>query len=61
MAVPRNRMSNARKNSKRAHHAKQKKTLASCVNCQKPHLTHFACPSCGYHSKRELKEATAES
>ena len=28
MAVPRNRMSNARKNSKRAHHAKKPKHLS---------------------------------
>lgn len=47
MAVPRNRMSNARKNSKRAHHAKQKKSLSLCSNCKTPRLPHFSCPSCG--------------
>lgn len=46
MAVPRNRMSNARKNSKRAHHAKQKKSFTVCANCNSLHLPHFTCPSC---------------
>lgn len=47
MAVPRNRMSNARKNSKRAHHAKKPKQLSICSHCSAPHLTHFSCPKCG--------------
>lgn len=46
MAVPRNRMSNARKNSKRAHHAKKKKSLSVCSNCNAPKLPHFLCTSC---------------
>ena len=47
MAVPRNRMSNARKNSKRAHHAKKPKQLSICSNCKAPHLPHFICSNCG--------------
>jgi len=47
MAVPRNRMSNARKNSKRAHHAKKPKQLSVCHNCQAPRRPHFSCQSCG--------------
>ncbi|HXF28674.1 MAG TPA: 50S ribosomal protein L32, partial [Chlamydiales bacterium] len=34
MAVPRNRHSNARKNSKRAHHAKEPRHLGSCSHCK---------------------------
>lgn len=52
MAVPRNRLSNARKNSKRAHHAKKKKNLSACTNCGTLHLTHFACQSCGIYAGR---------
>lgn len=51
MAVPRNRMSNARKNSKRAHHAKTPKQLTSCNHCQTPKLPHVSCPSCGGYGK----------
>ena len=38
MAVPRNRHSNARKNSKRAHHAKKPKQIAACISCH--HLSY---------------------
>lgn len=59
MAVPRNRLSNARKNSKRAHHAKKQKMLSACTNCGAPHLPHFACASCGTYAGRvpESKES----
>lgn len=48
MAVPRNRMSNARKNSKRAHHAKTPKQINYCSNCDAPRLPHRSCPECGH-------------
>lgn len=48
MAVPRNRMSNARKNSKRAHHAKRPKHVSKCSNCGAAHRPHFSCDSCGH-------------
>ncbi|CRX37886.1 50S ribosomal protein L32 [Estrella lausannensis] len=47
MAVPRNRLSNARKNSRRAHHAKSPKQSCKCKNCGVAKLPHVACPSCG--------------
>ncbi len=52
MAVPRNRMSNARKNSKRAHHAKKPKSMSTCPNCSNPKLPHVLCPSCGAYNMR---------
>ena len=54
MAVPRNRMSNARKNSKRAHHAKQPKQATGCPNCGTPRLSHRLCVSCGQYNGRTL-------
>jgi large subunit ribosomal protein L32 len=54
MAVPRNRMSNARKNSKRAHHAKQPKQVNGCPNCGTPRLSHRLCSSCGQYNGRTL-------
>jgi len=47
MAVPRNRHSNARKNSRRAHHAKKPKVTLTCSNCNQPKLPHVICGSCG--------------
>ena len=54
MAVPRNRMSNARKNSKRAHHAKQPKQCSACSNCGAIHLPHRMCSSCGHYNNRAV-------
>lgn len=54
MAVPRNRMSNARKNSRRAHHAKSPKMLSGCKNCGAAKLPHVLCPSCGHYAGREV-------
>jgi large subunit ribosomal protein L32 len=60
MAVPRNRHSNSRRNTKRAHHAKVAKNLNECKNCGKPHMPHRACMSCGHYSGRSLLPEQAE-
>jgi large subunit ribosomal protein L32 len=54
MAVPRNRMSNARKNSKRAHHAKKPKQTSACPNCGTACLSHRMCTSCGQYNGRSI-------
>lgn len=54
MAVPRNRVSNAKKNSRRAHHAKKPSNLSACSNCSKPRLPHRICPSCGHYGNRAI-------
>lgn len=53
MAVPRNRMSNARKNSKRAHHAKKPKQLSVCSHCGVARRPHFSCASCGSYGEKK--------
>jgi large subunit ribosomal protein L32 len=60
MAVPRNRMSNARKNSKRAHHAKKPQSAAKCPNCEADKMPHVICPACGAYGNRIVisKEAS---
>ncbi|MCE5319141.1 MAG: 50S ribosomal protein L32 [Parachlamydia sp.] len=57
MAVPRNRHSNARKNSKRSHHAKKPKQISKCGNCGSPRLPHTLCQSCGAYGNRIMVEA----
>ncbi len=52
MAVPRNRISNARKNIRRSHHAKKPKNTVVCSNCQNKKLPHRICVSCGAYGKR---------
>ncbi len=52
MAVPRNRLSNSRKNTKRSHHAKKPKTVVGCSNCKSPVLPHTICQACGSYGSR---------
>ncbi len=61
MAVPRNRSSNAKKNSRRAHMAKKPKNTSACSNCKKARLPHRICPYCGfYDNKAVINESEAE-
>jgi len=57
MAVPRNRTSNARKNSRRSHHAKTPTSTCACPNCKNKRLTHKACIHCGHYAGRSLTSA----
>lgn len=54
MAVPRNRTSNARKNSRRSHHAKKPKNASACSNCGAKRLSHRICPHCGFYGGRSV-------
>jgi large subunit ribosomal protein L32 len=54
MAVPRNRTSNARKNSRRAHHAKKPRMISHCPNCSHMRLPHTICSSCGHYDGRQV-------
>ena len=54
MAVPRNRHSNARKKSKRSHHAKKPRQTIKCESCKAPKLPHVLCPSCGFYAGRAV-------
>lgn len=60
MAVPRNRLSNARKNSRRAHHAKDPKGTSACQNCGAIRLPHSICQACGAYGKRIVLNKAAE-
>ena len=57
MAVPRNRTSNAKKNSRRSHMAKTPKGVSKCSNCGKAHLPHRVCASCGHYKSRAVYES----
>lgn len=54
MAAPRNRHSNARKNTKRAHHAKTPKNTSACPNCGAARLPHTLCQACGNYGGRQV-------
>lgn len=54
MAVPRNRLSNARKNIRRSHHAKKPMNLVPCRQCGEQKLPHTICQSCGVYRGRTM-------
>jgi large subunit ribosomal protein L32 len=59
MAVPRNRLSNARKNNRRSHHAKKPKVVLKCSGCGEARLPHTACPACGVYGDHNIAKASA--
>jgi len=54
MAVPRNRTSNAKKNSRSAHSALKPKSFSKCSNCGKIKRPHTICVSCGFYANRVI-------
>lgn len=61
MAVPRTRTSNAKKNSRRSHHAKKASNLTACPNCNTPRMAHRLCPHCGHYKGRNVVQSEAEA
>lgn len=54
MAVPRNRVSNSRKNTRRSHMAKKPKQTSGCPNCGVARLPHMMCVACGHYAGRAI-------
>jgi len=52
MAVPRNRSSNAKKNSRSSHSALKPKSSSKCSNCGKTKMPHRICPYCGFYANK---------
>ncbi|MBI3607755.1 MAG: 50S ribosomal protein L32 [Nitrospirae bacterium] len=54
MANPKHKISRARRDSRRAHHAMVAPTLTTCPQCREPKLPHRVCPSCGVYRGRNV-------
>jgi len=54
MAVPKQKISKARKNKRRSHHALTAPNVIQCPECKEPRQSHRACPSCGYYNGRQV-------
>ncbi len=54
MAVPKKKTSQARRDQRRAHHALRGPSLATCPNCNEPHVPHRVCSNCGYYKGRTV-------
>ncbi|MGM0439515.1 MAG: 50S ribosomal protein L32 [Chlamydiota bacterium] len=61
MAVPRNRLSQSRRDKRRSHHAKKPISLQECPNCGEQGLPHRVCSSCGFYKGREVVSMNEES
>ena len=71
MAVPKRKMSKARRDSRRANWKLEAPGFVSCPQCHEPKMPHHVCTECGYYDgkvvylngklvKEEKKAAPAE-
>ncbi len=54
MAVPKRKVSHARKNKRRANWKLGAPGLVKCPNCQELTLPHRVCKSCGFYKGKEV-------
>ena len=52
MAVPKGKVSKARRNSRRANWKLNPPTLVECPQCHQMKLDHRVCKNCGYYNGR---------
>ncbi len=50
-ALPKRRISKARKGRRRAHNALEIKGVSKCPKCSAIKKSHFECPNCGTYKK----------
>lgn len=60
-AVPKTRISKARRGGRRSHQALTPPHLTVCPQCREPHLPHRICPSCGYYNGVEVVKPKAKA
>jgi large subunit ribosomal protein L32 len=62
---PKRKVSQGRRNNRRAHDALKPRNLTSCSNCGSMRLPHTVCANCGHYEGREVvavkKEKKQES
>ncbi|MGF1561418.1 MAG: 50S ribosomal protein L32 [Geminicoccaceae bacterium] len=54
MAVPQRKISKARRDKRRSHHALSPTNWSECSNCGEPKLPHHICAACGYYNGRPV-------
>lgn len=59
MAVPKRKVSNARRDSRRAHWKLALPGMVKCPNCQEFKLPHRVCGNCGFYKGREVVKKDA--
>lgn len=54
MAVPKTKVSKARRNSRNANWKAAVPTLVECPHCKEPKQPHVVCKNCGYYDGKEV-------
>ncbi len=54
MAVPKTKVSKARRNSRNANWKATAPTLVECPHCKEPKQPHVVCKACGYYDGKEV-------
>lgn len=54
MAVPRKKVTRAKRNMRRAHDSLAAATVNECPNCGEPRRPHHVCGDCGHYDGREV-------
>ncbi len=57
MAVPKQKISHARKGKRNANRALKRLSVGYCARCDAARQPHRACPSCGYYAGRDALRA----
>ena len=61
MAVPKRKVSKARRDKRRSSHWKLSVPgVVACPHCGEARLPHRACKACGYYNGRQVVEVAAE-
>ena len=60
MAVPKGKVSKARRNSRRANWKLSLPGITECPQCHEMKLTHRVCKNCGYYNGKQVLKVDAE-
>ena len=55
-ALPKKKLSKARKGKRLASKKYNLPKLVDCKQCHKPYISHHICPNCGYYNKNKFLE-----
>ena len=56
MAIPANKVSKARRDSRRANWKLSEPGITNCPKCRQPKLAHRVCKECGYYDGKKVME-----
>ena len=61
MAVPKGKVSKARRNSRRANWKLSLPGITECPQCHEMKLTHRVCKNCGYYNGKQVPKVNEEN